>query len=219
MSKLKQGLAAAFIGLAGVGILALDMTAPVDTKGVTTEVVDLSARRLAVASWSCLRDAGVNADKIHEVCKWATKRGDWIVCLTDRQAVHACERDPETIPDEYQQRYGVCRYQEDGEWRTWAGWAPIGEAAPVGWTCQVILPRGWWLTSMGGVDDALVLALRSKCGWQDSDISGDSWGACPHCLMWPEGCGPCRKIADQYGRDWAGHECECDGTCPPEVVE
>jgi len=31
-----------------------------------------------------------------------------------------------------------------------------------------------------------------------------------HMVVMPDGCPPCRSIADKYGRGWIGHEDECD---------
>ena len=219
-SKLAGGLAfAGILGIVGTGIVLLDgqpgpevVTTEIKPVEAKAEPVDLAKRRLAVASWTCLQDAGIDAERLHEVCLWGRRRGDWIACLTDREAIHECERDPATIPDDYLKRFGTCRYRdESGAWVTQAGWAGLNDPVPAGWTCQVILPRGWWIDHLAGVEDALTQALREKCNWPGEQIAPGSWGACPHCLHWPEGCGPCRAIADKYGRGWPGHEAECGG--------
>jgi len=199
------------VGAAVVGALVLGPALLSDAPTVTptasvVATVDRSTWRQAVADWPCLQAAGIDADKLREVCLWGKLKAGHIICLTDRVAVHKCEVDP---PAALLKRYGVCRYQQDGQWQTWAGWADIGAPVPPGWTCQVILPSGFWHQSMGGVEDALVLGLREKTGWGEA-ITGDSWGAAPHCMAWPEGCGPCRSIADKYGRQWPGHENECE---------
>ncbi len=174
-----------------------------------TEPVDRSTWRQAVADWPCLQAAGITPDRIREVCLWGRLVAGHIVCLTERVQVHPCEVSP---PPVLLKRYGICRYQLAGEWRLHKEWEAVDWTPPAEWTnvsCTVILPSGFWHQSMAGVEDALVLALRDKCGWGD-EIQPDSWGNCPDCLMWPEGCGPCRAIADKYGRGWVGHEAECE---------
>uniref|UniRef100_A0A6H1ZG71 Uncharacterized protein n=1 Tax=viral metagenome TaxID=1070528 RepID=A0A6H1ZG71_9ZZZZ len=205
------------VGAAVVGALVLGPALLSDAPTVTptasvVATVDRSTWRQAVADWPCLQAAGIDADKLREVCLWGrrlyvpSKSIDVIVCLTDRQQVHACEIE---VPAALLQRWGVCRYQEAGEWVLFKGWVDMDWVKPVGWTCNVVLPGGWWKQSISGVLDPLTVALREKCGWGE-EIQPDSWGNCPDCLMWPDGCGPCRLIADKYGRGWVGHEAECN---------
>lgn len=180
------------------------------TKSITleTQPVDRSTWRLAVADWPCLQTEGITADTLRRVCLWGKLISGHIVCLTDRAAVHKCEVEP---PAHMLKKFGVCRYRDaEARWRTFAGWVPLAWTPPAEWTnasCQVIVAEAFWHRSMGGVDGPLTLALRAACGWES--ITPKSHGLCPDCLVWPEGCPPCRLLADKYERAWAGHEAEC----------
>lgn len=192
----------ALAGAIGLGDYVLDQNQTATKKGVGDNW------RQAVASWPCLQSYGITPETLRDVCIWGklynTPPLNHIVCLTDRQQVHPCEVDP---PDEILSRFGVCRYQVSGQWVSWTGFKPVDWTPPAEWTCVVVLPSGFWEQSMGNYIDPLVLALRDKCGWEN--IYPTDWGNCPVCLIWPEGCPPCRLIADKYGRDWVGHEGEC----------
>jgi len=209
-AKPLAALTVVVLGVAGVSALLSDAPAPsvkVEAAPSPVATVDRSTWRQAVADWPCLQAEGVTVDKLREVCLWGKLKAGHIICLTDRVAVHKCEVDP---PAELLKRYGVCRYQQDGQWQTWAGWADIGAPVPPGWTCQVILPSGFWHQSMGGVEDALVLALRDKCGWGEA-ITGDRWYCCPHCKMWPSDCPPTPDLC-KYGPDWPNAPVEIDAS-------
>ena len=205
MNKLGAVGAVAALGLlvAG-GIIAVD-SAVTDTK-TPVLVMDPAEARIAIADKQCLLDEGVTVETLNTVCEDWWLRGPYVECVTDRVAVHKCEVALQDLPDAAFVVWGVCRYQEDGEWQVFVGGKPIGWTPPAGWTCVVVVPRLVRTRSQSHISDWMTVALTDKCGWE---VQPDSWGSCPHCLIWPEGCGPCRSIADKYGRDWPGHEAEC----------
>lgn len=191
MSKLGQGLAAAaFLGLAGVGILALDQGTPAPEAPTTEPVVALSAPpRPALLPGACPAEGEAT-----ECTAGTTQTPQGCICLTSAAEVAGELADrPQDHP-----RLWVCPADatHPGTWTTWR----TTPAVPAPRCRMAIPPSRFGGYSMSGVDLGHAAHLRVLCA--PCDVQPGAWSHCPYC--WLEGnCAqrcPVRAEAKRGGR-------------------
>ena len=191
----------------GGGVLLIDL----DDDGIAD--VSLQRKtgnvRLAISDQVCPLPGENGWDYLQLKCLWHKTKGDWCACVTEDMDTLAGEiTDLSVLPDAAFRRMVVCRHKDDNNvWQVGVYYAKLGQAVPDGWVCEVIHNRLLQLNIPKLVKTQRELALEEKCGF---DIDPSSWGCCPYCLVWPEGCPPCRSLC-KYERNWEGHEGECNG--------
>jgi len=194
-------------GAIGTGILTLLPEA---------RTIDTSALRLAIADRPCPAEGepGYVYLKAHCMHHKTVDRGDgYCLCTTTESEPLTGEMTVEELPDSVCRSYMSCRFKDSesedpDQWRTAHRWVRLNATAPDNWTnvsCQTIVPRAFRLAVRANLKTPLVERLQDECGpW----VTPTHWRCCPDCLHYPAGCPPCVGLC-KYGKDWVGHEDEC----------
>ncbi len=134
---------------------------PVNMEPVDVGPIDMEHLRYTIASVPCLVDAGVTGAVVRRVCVEWRVIGQYLACITDRQAIHRCEIARADLPDAAFRRLVVCDTTDPENPRV-VKFAKLTEAKPPGWTCTVICPRILRTLSQGNLRDDLVECLEKQ---------------------------------------------------------
>lgn len=115
---------------------------------------------------------------------------------------------PEVLATPNPADIAVCQRNSD----LYLFWIDPGTVDSITGVCNVIL-GSVARTYSGGLraDRVLEDGLQASCGFRIDHLS---WGCCPKCRGWPNGCPPCKSLCNKYGNRWPGHESECLSLTP-----
>ena len=134
--------------------------------------------------------------------------GDYCTCYTNADTDPDGAIDVPSIPNDAKHVLFICGVRDDVGHGSHAvtSWGRAIDGPPAG--CVRVGRAVFDPRSTPGVETDFDRAMRDACA--PYPVYPADHGHCPACVVWPDGCPPCRSIADKYGRGWIGHEDECD---------
>lgn len=188
----------ALAAVLGVGSVATNTGK--EEKPTDKKIFDQSMLRRAWLLGACTEQTDTS------MCELTWDRRGYCICLTREEPMLDNEVEKANINAGSKWKFRVCGPLPGQEGRTIVVIQNPEDGIPSGYQCTLLDPGILDNTSISSLNNTLEEVLERECGWP---VSGGSWGCCPQCVLFDDGCPPCMTLCS-YWDAWPGHEGECE---------